>query len=112
MGTSTIFYLLSVLLSLYCAYMAAFRTYKTEYSLDTYEYEPTSERIVYPRIIYILMVAVCFAPIGNVVMCIVFFVTSFFGRLEGDFYVKSWLLEKPKEKEKEKEPAAESKGSM
>ena len=102
MGTSMIFYLLSVLLSLYCAYLMAFRTYKMEYSLDTHKDEPTDECIVYPRIVYILMLAVCFAPIGNVVLCIVFFVTSFFGRLEGDFYVKSWLLEKPEDK-KEKE---------
>ena len=43
MGTSTIFYLLSVLLSLYCAYLAAFRTYKMKYSLDTHKDEPTDE---------------------------------------------------------------------
>jgi len=103
MGTNTIFYLLSVLLSLYCAYLVAFRTYKTKYCVDTHDYEPTDECIVYPRIVYILMVAVCFAPIGNVVLCIVFFVLSFVGRSEGDFYVKSWLLEKPEKKEKEKE---------
>ena len=99
MGTSTIFYLLSVLLSLYCAYLLAFRTYKMEFNTMTDECEPIDERIVYPRIMYILMVAVCFAPIGNVVLCIVFFVMSFVGRSEGDFYVKSWLLEKPVEEE-------------
>jgi len=94
-----IFYLLSVLLSLYCAYLTAFRTYKMKRNFETHKNEPTDERIVYPRIMYILMVAVCFAPIGNVVLCIVFFVMSFVGRSEGDFYVKSWLLEKPEEEE-------------
>ena len=103
MGISMIFYLLSVLLSLYCAYLAAFRTYKMEYSLKTHKVELTDERIVYPRIVYILMVAVCFAPIGNVALCIAFFVTSLIGHSCGDFYVKSWLLEKPEEKKKEKE---------
>ena len=101
MGTSTIFYLLSVLLSLYCAYLAAFRTYKTNYNLDTGEYEPTDERIVYPRFVYILLMALCFVPIGNVVLCAAFFGVSLMGRSQGDFYVKSWLLEKPEEKEEE-----------
>lgn len=103
MGTSTIFYLLSVLLSLYCAYLAAFRTYKMEYSLKTDEYEPTSERIVYPRFVYILMVVVCFAPIANFVICVVLMIVSCLGRFSGDFYVKSWLLEKPEEKEEKTE---------
>ena len=98
-----IFYLLSVLLSLYCAYLAAFRTYKMEYSVETHKDEPTGERIVYPRIVYILMVAVCFAPIGNVVLCAVFFIFSIPARFDGDFYVKSWLLEKPEKKEEETE---------
>ncbi len=98
-----IFYLLSVLLSLYCAYLVAFRTYNAEYNLGAGEYEPTDERIVYPRIVYILMMAVCFAPIGNVVLCAVFFVVYLKGRSQGDFYVKSWLLEKPEKKEEEKE---------
>ena len=102
MGTSMIFYLLSVLLSLYCAWLAAFRTYKMEYSVETHKDEPTGERIVYPRIVYILMAAVCFAPVANAVLCVVFFVASLIGNLEGNFYVKSWLLEKPEDK-KEKE---------
>ena len=103
MGTSTIFYLLSVLLSLYCALLVAFRTYKMDYNLKTGKCEPTDERFVYPRLVYILMTALCFAPIANVVLCIVFFVISIVGRDLGDFYVKSWLLEKPEEKKKEKE---------
>jgi len=103
MGTSTIFYLLSVLLSLYCALLVAFRTYKMDYNLKTGKREPTDERFVYPRLVYILMTALCFAPIANVVLCIVFFVISIVGRYLGDFYVKSWLLEKPEEKKKEKE---------
>ena len=103
MGTSTIFYLLSVLFSMYCAYQVAFRTYKAKYNIETGEYGPTDERIVYPRFVYILLIALCFAPIGNVVLCAVFFVLSLVGRNVGDFYVKSWLLEKPEEKEKEME---------
>lgn len=103
MGTSMIFYLLSVLLSLHCAYLMAFRTYKMEYSLDTHKDEPTDERIVYPRIVYILMVAVCFAPIINAFFCVAFLFASFVGRDLGDFYVRSWLLEKPDGKEKETE---------
>lgn len=101
MGTSMIFYLLSVLLSLYCAYLAAFRTYKMEHSVVTGEVEPTDERIVYPRIVYILMVAVCFVPIGNVMLCAVFFGVSLAGCSLDAFYVKSWLLEKPEKKKDE-----------
>jgi len=105
MGTSTIFYLLSVLLSLYCAWLASFRVYKMEYSRETHKIEPTDERFVYPRLVYILMVAVCFAPIANVALCIAFFIMSLVGHSCGDFYVKSWLLEKPEEKKKEKDSA-------
>ena len=102
MGTSMIFYLLSVLLSLHCAYLMAFRTYKMEYSVETHKDEPTGERIVYPRIVYILIAAMCFAPIINAVFCVAFLFASFVGRDLGDFYVRSWLLEKPEDK-KEKE---------
>ncbi len=105
MGTSTIFYLLSVLLSLYCAWLVAFRTYKMEYSLKTGKIEPTDERFVYPRLVYILITALCFAPIANVVLCVVFFVFSLVGQNVGDFYVKSWLFEKPEETKKEKDSA-------
>ena len=98
MGTSTIFYLLSVLLSLYCAYLAAFRTYNMKYNPNTHEYEPTDERIVYPRVVYILIIALSFVPFANVALSLAFFVMSFAGRNEGDFYVKSWLLEKPEKK--------------
>ncbi len=101
MGTSTIFYLLSVLLSLYCAYLVAFRTYKMKYSIETRKYEPTDERFAYPRVVYILIIALSFVPIVNVVLSIALFVMSFAGRNEGNFYVKSWLLEKPEKKEKE-----------
>lgn len=100
MGTSMIFYLLSVLLSVYCAYLVAFRMYKMKYSEETDEYEPTSERFVYPRVVYILIIALCFVPIVNVIICFVFFVMSIVGREVGDFYVKSWLLEKPEKKGK------------
>ena len=103
MGTSMIFYLLSVLFSLYCAYLVAFRMYKMKYNGDTGEYEPTSERFVYPRVVYILIIALCFVPAANVIICIVFFVMSIVGRNLGDFYVKSWLLEKPEKKEKEQD---------
>jgi hypothetical protein len=103
MGMSAIFYLLSVLLSLYCAYLAAFRTYKMGRNLMTHKYEPIDERIVYPRIVYILLIALCFVPIGNVVLCFVFMVVSVAGRNTGDFYVKSWLLEKPEEKKMEQD---------
>ena len=103
MGTSMIFYLLSVLLSLYCAYLVAFRTFEMEYSLDTHKKEPTDKRIVYPRFVYILLIALCFAPIGNAALCLAFMAVSIVGRSVGDFYVKSWLLEKPEKKEEEKE---------
>ena len=99
MGTSTIFYLLSVLLSLYCAYLAAFRTYEMKFDASKGDYVTTDERISYPRLIYILLIALSFAPIVNVMLCIVFFVLSLVGRSVGDFYVKSWLLDRPEDKE-------------
>ena len=94
-----IFYLLSVLLSLYCAYLVAFRTYKMKFDTSKGDYVPTDECISYPRLVYILLIALSFVPFANVVLSIAFFVFSFAGRNEGDFYVKSWLLEKPEEKE-------------
>jgi hypothetical protein len=103
MGTSTIFYLLSVLLSLYCAYLTAFRTYKMEFDTNKGDYVPTDERISYPRLVYILLIALSFAPFANVMLSIAFFVLSFAGRNVGDFYVKSWLLERPEEKEKKEQ---------
>jgi hypothetical protein len=101
MGASAIFYILSVMLSLYCVYLVTFRTYRMEYSLETHKDEPTDERIVYPRAVYLLLIALCFVPITNVVLSLVLMAVSVDGRRAGEFYVKSWLFEKPEKKKEE-----------
>lgn len=98
MGKSTVFYLLSVLLGLYSAYLAAFRAYKMEYDPEKSDYVPTAERFVYPRFVYILMAALCFVPMVNSIFATAFFILSIVGRSLGDFCIKSWLFEKPEKK--------------
>jgi len=89
-----LFYLLSLPFPLYVAYLATFCTYET----DGYG-EPTDERLVFPRIAYVFIWLVTFAPLMNHVAAISFLTLPWF---ESDVYcIKSWLMEKPDQKREE-----------
>ena len=94
-----IFYLASIVLALYVLWLLAFRTYMT----DGYG-RPTDERVTFPYIIYILLLAVCFVPILNVIFFVIFIIISLIEmNTDNDFYVRSWLFEKPGQKEKKED---------
>lgn len=93
-----IFYLTTVLLSLYALWLAIFRTYCT----DVYG-RPTTDRFRLPNIVYMMIFVVSFVPIANIFLFIVFVFISLVGRRDGDFYVKSWLFNTLGEKEEEEE---------
>ena len=90
-----LFYLLSIPFSLYVAYLATFCTYKT----DGINGEPTDERLVYPRIVYVFIWLVAFVPLMNIASAIVFLALPWL-TLDA-YYIKSWLMEKPGQKKKE-----------
>lgn len=94
MNTGVILYWACAVLSLYAFYLFAFRIYKMEYN------ERTDERIVYPRIVYLLALALCFVPIFNVALAVVFFVMGVAAESAGYFYIKSWIFGTPEKKQK------------
>lgn len=95
------FYLLSLPFALYVAYLATWRTYKR----DGFYGEPSDERYLFPRIVYVLIWMVAFVPLVNLAVAVV--LMSVF-LVEPDYCVKSWLLEKPGEKEES--PSGEAAG--
>lgn len=90
-----LFYLLSLPFPLYVAYLATFCTYKT----DGISGEPTDERTVYPRIVYVFIWLVAFVPLMNIAEAIMFLTLPWF--CPDAYYIKSWLLEKPGRKKEE-----------
>ena len=90
-----LFYLLSLPFPLYVAWLATFCTYET----DGIYGEPTNERLVYPRIVYVFIWLVAFVPLVNIAAAIVFLALRWF--VPDAYYIKSWLLEKPGQKKKE-----------
>ena len=90
-----LFYLLSLPFPLYVAYLATFCTYKT----DGIYGEPTDERLVFPRLVYVLIWLVAFAPLLNHAAAIMYLTLP---RFCSDVYcIKSWLMEKPGQKKEE-----------
>ena len=86
-----IFIVSSVIISLYAAYLLAFRLYKVDYRGDL------AGRVVFPRIVYMVALATAFVPMLNTAFVIVFMI---FLMINSDEYrVKSWLFEKPKMKD-------------
>ena len=86
MSEGTVLYILSVAVSIYAAYLFAFRTYRTDV------YGNPTRRYVYPYIVYILVLIAVFVPILNIGMVVV---GICMGLDHGFFCVKSWLFEKP-----------------
>ena len=87
-----IFIVSSVIVSLYAAYLLAYRLYKVDYCGDL------AGRVVFPRIVYVAALATAFVPMLNTAFVIVFMI---FLVINSDEYrVKSWLFEKPKMKDR------------
>lgn len=82
----TIFYISSVVVSLYAAYLFAFKTYQVNY-MD----EKTHKKLVYPRICYILALFIIFIPFLNLLSAAGYFLGIFLGM----YWIDSWLFNKP-----------------
>lgn len=93
MAASTIVYILSMVASLYATYLLAYCLYDVPYSCKS---EP--ERIVLPRIVYIVALIVAFIPMLNTFAVIAFIVMGVFFKACGEWQIKSWLFEKPEVK--------------
>ena len=96
MSCSTVFYLASVVLSLYAAYLFTFKTYSTDY-----DGKPI-KRMVCPNIIYLLVWMLTFVPIANVIISLVFAIMALMAMVNRDVYVDSWLFRKPKQEQPNK----------
>ena len=92
---STVFYLASVVLSLYAAYLFTFRTYDTDY-----KGQPT-HLLRFTNIIYLCLWLCCFAPVINSIMLIVLVIVGQVNVVCKDIYIDSWLFRKPKEEDKD-----------
>lgn len=93
---NTVFYLASVVLSLYAAYLFTFRTYKA----DWYDGKQ-GERLTCPNIFYLMVFAASFIPFINVVLVLLATAAALMGTFSKDIYIDSWLFRKPKEENKE-----------
>ena len=102
MGTSSVFYWLSVAIALYAGYLLGFCLYKVD-GRGRYA-RKTDERIYVPRIVYPLAVAVSFVPILNIILGMLVIIAAIFAYyINEDFYFRSWLFEKPKQREKKED---------
>lgn len=82
-----IFYISSIIISLYSVWLFAFRTYSSK----------SKKRIVYPYIIYVIVIFFSFLPIFNLAFPIG---SAIFVLIDGgrEVTVDSWLFKKPGEK--------------
>ncbi len=90
MSCSTVFYLASVVLSLYAAYLFTFKTYKADWDGNP------EKRLTCPNIIYLFVWLMTLLPILNAIACLVFAIMALIEMAVGDVYVDSWLFRKPK----------------
>lgn len=94
MATSTIVYILSVVASLYATYLLAYCLYDVPRSYEKRE----PERIVLPRIAYIVCLIMTFIPMLNILAVIAFIVMGLLFKFSGDLQINSWLFEEPEVK--------------
>ena len=87
-----IFFILSTGVALYAVYLFTFCLYKVDYD------GKMTDRVVFPRIVYLIAVILASLPLLNL-FCIVIFLV-YLAIWSDDYRVKSWLFEKPKQKEK------------
>lgn len=90
--TDLIFIILSTGVSLYSAYLLTCCLYKVDYS------GKMTDRVVFPRIVYLIVVILASVPLLNL-FCVVIFL-AWLAIQSDDYRIKSWLFEKPKQKEK------------
>ena len=80
MNSGVILCWLSVVVSLYAAYLFTFRLYDDD------------EKVKFPPIIYILVFTVALIPVFNIAFSVVFMVVT---AIDDDYHVDSWLFKKP-----------------
>jgi len=90
---SMVFYLASVVLSLYAAYLFTFKTYNADF-----EGNPT-KRMVCQNVIYLLVWLLTILPIVNVILVFFAAIAGAINTYCNDIYIDSWLFRKPKEKD-------------
>lgn len=90
---SMVFYLASVMLSLYAAYLFTFKTYGTD---D--KGQPT-KRMVCQNVIYLLVWLLTILPIVNVILVVFAAIAGAINTFFNDIYIDSWLFRQPKEKD-------------
>ena len=95
--TSPLFNILSILAALYAAYLLTFRTYEWDGRKNK-----KGERMVFPRILYIVILVVVFTPIVNIIAT-VFFLFAIPTMNRDELYVESWFFEKPNIRKKKNE---------
>ena len=99
MGTNSLFYWFTVAICLFAAYLVCFCLCKVDE-----KHNKTDERILVPRILYPLTVAVSFVPLLNLVLGMLVIIAAIFAYyINEDFYFRSWLFEKPKQREKKED---------
>lgn len=91
MGNS-IFVILSTVAAVYAAYLLTCCLYRMDGR------DKIGDKVVFPRIVYIVVVPVAFVPYLNFFFAVIFY--SFLAIWSEEYRVKSWLFEKPKQKEK------------
>lgn len=98
MGIYFVSYWIWVVVCLYATYLVCCCLYKVDA-----EGNKTDERIYVPRIVYLAMAAISFAPVANIIVgAVVVGLSIVMYYVNEDFYVKTWLLDKPNQKEKQK----------
>ena len=84
---ANIFYIASVVISIYFIYLFAYKTINAS----------SKERILLPRIVYLMLLILSFVPILNDFMIIIFIVIGLLENGE-DIIIDSWLFKHPGEK--------------
>lgn len=87
-----IFIILSTGVSLYAVYLLTSCLYKLGHN------GKMTDRVVFPRIVYVVAVILASVPLLNL-FCVAIFLV-WLAMWSADYRVKSWLFEKPKQKEK------------
>lgn len=85
-----LFIILSTGAALYAAYLLTCCLYKVDYN------GKMTDKIIFPRIVYVIAIILASIPILNL-CCFILFL-SWLAIWSDEYRVKSWLFEKPKQK--------------
>ena len=81
-------YWIWVVFAMYASYLTTFKTYvRKDYR------HGDMKRVTFPNIVYILGFLLCFAPIINIVMSIIFIMHALVN--QNWLFIDSWLFRKP-----------------